>query len=93
MVLRLALADCMNDAVGGDYEYKYDRTKDARREKKMRSAFPRSVAAALSVSMRSSLPGMDEGDRSEAYGIFESHLWERRDRSGEILKWKAGGTL
>ena len=31
----LALADCMNDAVGGEYEYKYDRSQDhKKREKK-----------------------------------------------------------
>ena len=30
----LALADCMNDAVGGDYEYKYDRTKERKKREK-----------------------------------------------------------
>lgn len=30
----LALADCLNDAVGGDYEYKYDRTKERKKREK-----------------------------------------------------------
>ena len=30
----LALADCLNDAVGGEYEYKYDRTKERKKREK-----------------------------------------------------------
>lgn len=30
----LALADCLNDAVGGEYEYKYDRTKERKNREK-----------------------------------------------------------
>ena len=30
----LALADCMNDAVGGEYEYKYNRTKERKKREK-----------------------------------------------------------
>lgn len=29
-----ALADCLNDAVGGEYEYKYDRTKERKKREK-----------------------------------------------------------
>ncbi|EHI59923.1 hypothetical protein HMPREF9473_02071 [ [Hungatella hathewayi WAL-18680] len=89
----LALADSLNEAMGGEYHYQYDRStkKEKRRQKRNRHPVrPRRLHCGRA---RCDIRGTGRGSDLQPHGVLQSHFRKRRHRGGQIPGREAGRSL
>ena len=87
----LALADCLNDAVGGEYEYKYDRTKERKKREKNEIGISAVRGGSIVGEHEIIFAGMDEVIEVKHTAYSRAIFGKRAIEAAKFLNGKPAG--